>query len=129
MTKQVDTHWFHGVLADKRMSQRRLAALMGLDPAAVSLMLRGKRKMSANEVAEMARLLGVSVQEILVRAGAEGHGADLKRSEAVLAARVKVNEAESVSATGKAVVGGSGGAEFMKKWMDLGFMLMRANRG
>ena len=42
---------------------------MGLDPAAVSLMLRGKRKMSAAEAAEIARLLNVSVEEVLLHAG------------------------------------------------------------
>ena len=42
---------------------------MNLDPAAVSLMLRGKRKMSASEAGEIAKLLGVAVDEVLMRAG------------------------------------------------------------
>ena len=66
----VDTDWFQGRLAAKRMSQRGLARLMGLDPAAVSLMLRGKRKMTTTEAAEIARLLNVEVGEVMVRAGA-----------------------------------------------------------
>lgn len=65
----VDTHWFQAQLADKRLSQRKLAAMMGLDPAAVSLMLRGKRKMVAGEVAVVARLLGVPVDEVMRHAG------------------------------------------------------------
>jgi len=34
-----------------RLSQRKLAKLLDLDPAAVSLMLRGRRKMTAEEAA------------------------------------------------------------------------------
>ena len=68
--QQIDTRWFHNQLADKRLSQRQLAKRMDLDPAAVSLMLRGKRKMSAAEAAEIATLLGVSADEVLMRAGA-----------------------------------------------------------
>ena len=65
----VDTRWFQNRLADKRLSQRKLASHLHLDPAAVSLMIRGKRKISAAEAAEIARLLGVTVEEVLMRAG------------------------------------------------------------
>lgn len=74
---RVDTAWFHGRLHDRKISQRRLAQMLELDPAAVSLMLRGRRKMSAAEAAEIARMLGVSVDEVLARAGA---GAPAKRA-------------------------------------------------
>ena len=66
---KIDTRWFQDRLSDVRLSQRKLARQMSLDPAAVSLMIRGKRKMSAAEAAEIARFLGVSVTEVLVRAG------------------------------------------------------------
>ena len=69
--EKVDTRWFQDRLADKRLSQRQLAARMNLDPAAVSLMLRGRRKMSAAEAAEIARYLGVEVDEVLNHAGAQ----------------------------------------------------------
>lgn len=69
MALNCDTRWFQNRLADQRLSQRRLAAMLNLDPAAVSLMIRGKRRMSAAEAAEIARFLGVSVEEVLVRAG------------------------------------------------------------
>lgn len=65
----VDRRWFQDRLADKRLSQRKLARHLHIDPAAVSLMLRGKRKMTAAEAAEVARLLGVSVDEVVLRAG------------------------------------------------------------
>lgn len=69
MDPQIDTRWFQNQLADKRLSQRQLAKRMDLDPAAVSLMLRGKRKMTANEAVEIANMLGVSADEVLMRAG------------------------------------------------------------
>lgn len=111
---QVDSRWFQQRLMDQRMSQRAMAKLMGLDPGAVSLMLRGKRGMSAAEAAEIARLLDVAVDEVLLRAGIHGQGAK----------RGKV----SVENAPPAGVKDDWQAEFMRKWLDLGLMLMR-NRG
>lgn len=64
-----NSHWFASKLADKRLSQRQLAKLMGLDASAMSLMLRGKRKMDVKEAGEIARFLGVHVDEVLRHAG------------------------------------------------------------
>lgn len=64
-----NTRWFQNRIADVRLSQRRVAKHLGLDPAAVSLMIRGKRKMSAAEAAELARLLGVTVNDVMHHAG------------------------------------------------------------
>ena len=65
----IDTKWFKDRLADQRMSQRGLARSLGLDPAAVSLALRGKREMKIAEAAAIARLLGVPADEVMERAG------------------------------------------------------------
>jgi transcriptional regulator with XRE-family HTH domain len=65
----IDTRWFQNLIADRRLSQRRLAKQLGLDPAAVSLMFRGKRRMQMHEAADVARLLGVSMDEVLAHAG------------------------------------------------------------
>jgi transcriptional regulator with XRE-family HTH domain len=65
----VDTKWFRDRLADRQLSQRGLARLMGLDAAAVSLMFRGKREMKITEAAELARLLGVPADDVLEAAG------------------------------------------------------------
>ncbi len=65
----VDTRWFRDRIADKQMSQRGLARALGIDAAAVSLMLRGKREMKLAEAAEIARLLGVPAQDVLEHAG------------------------------------------------------------
>jgi transcriptional regulator with XRE-family HTH domain len=69
MPQQVDTRWFRDRLADCKLSQRGLARAMGLDPAAVSLTLRGKREMKIAEAAQIARLLGVPADDVMEHAG------------------------------------------------------------
>ena len=65
----VDTQWFRERLADQRMSQRGLARQLGIDPAAVSLTLRGKREMKIAEAVAIARLLGVPADDVMEHAG------------------------------------------------------------
>lgn len=65
----IDTRWFQNQLSDRGVSQRRLAKMLGLDPAAVSLMLHGRRKFTAREAVEIARVLGVGVDDVLAHAG------------------------------------------------------------
>ena len=120
MTMGVDTRWFQAQLADRRLSQRKLASLMGLDPGAVSLALHGKRKLSAAEVADIARLLGVGVDEVMMHLGAGGH-----RERAKRAPDVATKEKAPQKGAGKSQDWES---EFMAKWVELGMMLMR-NRG
>ena len=80
---KVDTHWFRDRLRDASLSQRQLAFRLGLDPAAVSLMLRGMRGMTAAEASGIAKLLSVSAEEVLQRAGVLHHApADTGLSEA-----------------------------------------------
>ena len=65
----IDTQWFTDRLQQRKLSQRGLAKLMGIDSAAVSLMFRGKRRMSLEEAAQIAVLLQSSTQEVLAAAG------------------------------------------------------------
>ena len=113
-SSQIDNRWFIGRLADKQISQRKLAKHLGLDPAAVSLMLRGKRKMSASEAADIARLLGVGTDEVLARAGAGVFG---KRAS---------GPSERVEATTPAPPVGAieSDAQFLMRWMELGNYLL-----
>lgn len=70
MTAQkVNTKWFRERLAERDMSMRRLAKLLEIDPSAVSLMLRGKRVMSADEANRISGLLTLPVTEVLAQAG------------------------------------------------------------
>lgn len=65
----MNTKWFRAQLADKKMSQRGLAKLMGLDAAAISLMLRGMRRMTPDEAHQIANILGLPITEVLRQAG------------------------------------------------------------
>ena len=63
----IDTAWFHRQLEARGESVRGLARLMGLDPSAVSRMLKGERKMSADEQDLISNFLGVSLGEVAAR--------------------------------------------------------------
>jgi len=65
----INSQWFIDRLNDRQLSQRSLAKLMGLDPSAVSLMMRGKRKITLEEAAQMAVLLNVTTNDVLAQAG------------------------------------------------------------
>lgn len=65
----MDTFWFKQQLLDKKLSQRALSKLLELDPAAVSLMLRGMRRMTPSEAHKIAVIIGYDVTEVLRRAG------------------------------------------------------------
>lgn len=65
----VNTEWFRTILAEREMSMRGLAKKMELDPASVSLMLRGMRRMTTAEANKIATILGVQVTEVLRQAG------------------------------------------------------------
>lgn len=67
----MNTEWFRQQMAARKLSQRGLAKLMELDPAAVSLMLRGQRRMTNAEAHQMSLILGVPITEVLRQAGIE----------------------------------------------------------
>jgi len=66
---QMDNTWFKDRLADKKLSQRKLATMLDLDAAAVSLMFRGMRRMTPHEAHQISQILGVPLLEIMRRAG------------------------------------------------------------
>lgn len=68
-SKPMNTLWFKGQLKDKHLSQRGLAKLLSLDNSAVSLMLRGKRRMTLQEAHRIAEILGVATTEVMREAG------------------------------------------------------------
>lgn len=65
----IDAEWFNQRLADRQLSQRGLAKLMGLDPAAVNRMFQGKRRMTLEEAAQIAVLLNSTTTDVLTAAG------------------------------------------------------------
>ncbi len=60
----IDSAWFHEQLARKGASLRDLARFMDLDPSAVSRMLSGERKMSAEEQDDIAAFLGANLDDV-----------------------------------------------------------------
>jgi hypothetical protein len=67
----MNTQWFRDRLADKKLSQRRLAKMLELDPAAVSLMFRGMRRITPHEAHQISVILGVPLNEVMRNAGIE----------------------------------------------------------
>ena len=63
----IDSEWFYRQLEKEGRSLRAMARALGLDPSAVSRMLKGERKMSADEQDGIAAYLGVSLNEVAAR--------------------------------------------------------------
>ena len=67
----VNSQWFRDRLQDKRLTQRKLAKMLELDPAAVSLMFKGQRKITPHDAHQISVILGVPLNEVLRNAGIE----------------------------------------------------------
>jgi transcriptional regulator with XRE-family HTH domain len=65
----MNTQWFRERLQDKKLSQRGLAKMLDIDPAAASLMLRGKRRMTPHEAHQISVILGTPLNEVMRFAG------------------------------------------------------------
>ncbi|WP_075292172.1 helix-turn-helix domain-containing protein [Pararhizobium arenae] len=63
----IDSAWFYQQLEKDGRSLRGMARALGLDPSAVSRMLRGERKMTAEEQDGIAAYLGVPMTEVAAR--------------------------------------------------------------
>lgn len=67
---KIDKGWFMDLMAEKAISQKRLAEHLDRHPSQITLLLNGERAMKIDEAAALSRLLGVDVEELLVHAGA-----------------------------------------------------------
>lgn len=65
----INADWFRDRLKAIKLSQRALAKRMGVDPAAISYMLQGKRNMSMEEAKLMADIFLMPVTEVMRQAG------------------------------------------------------------
>ncbi len=70
----IDSAWFYQQLEAKGSSVRDLARFLDLDPSSVSRMLRGERKMSAEEQDGIAAYLGVPLGQIASRRRGDADG-------------------------------------------------------
>lgn len=67
----MDTKWFRDRISDKGLSANKLANMIGMDRSAMSKMLNGHRRMMMDEAADIARALGVPLDEVVRHAGIE----------------------------------------------------------
>lgn len=68
-SKLLNKVWFTDQFAARQISQRQLAFKIDMDPAAMSLVLSGKRKLQIPEAEQIAAELGVPVVDVLANAG------------------------------------------------------------
>lgn len=68
MQKQ-DTDWFKDRIAAKGMTQAAFGDRLGMDPSSISLMLKGRRVMTLERAAEIAKILDVTLEEVCRHAG------------------------------------------------------------
>ncbi|MER9003291.1 helix-turn-helix domain-containing protein [Mesorhizobium sp. M0862] len=80
MNTKPDVDWFRRKLEEHRLSQSGLGRMLKIDKASMSLILGGKRKLKLSDAADMARILGVTVSEIMEHIGVRVDG--IKPSEA-----------------------------------------------
>lgn len=86
----IDSVWFHEKLAEKGASLRDMARFMNLDPSAVSRMLSGERKMSAEEQDDIAAFLGADLLEVAAHRRGEVLGFGEAKQEAYVPEPVKM---------------------------------------
>jgi transcriptional regulator with XRE-family HTH domain len=116
----IDTAWFHRQLDLRGSSVRGLARHLGLDASAVSRMLNGERKMSAEEQDRIAEFLGVSLEDIAShRRGTAGgfsektqsaYNAETDIAGPVAASKEWFSEADVIHKDGKRWMEGRNGA-------------------
>ncbi|MBB3975390.1 transcriptional regulator with XRE-family HTH domain [Rhizobium azooxidifex] len=70
----IDSTWFYQQLEKDGRSLRAMARAMGLDPSSLSRMLRGERRMTADEQDGIAAYLGVSLLEVAAHRRGERQG-------------------------------------------------------
>lgn len=66
---KINATWFKARLAEVEKSQRQLAEAIGRDPAAVTMMLKGGRRMQLDEAEKIAAFLKRPLADVLENAG------------------------------------------------------------
>jgi len=95
MTK-IDSDWFFARLKEIGSSSSELAKFLKLDPSSVSRMLKGERKMSAEEQDGVAEYLRIPLEVVAVhRRGAAGLGFAEKKQEAYAASHASASERDA----------------------------------
>jgi transcriptional regulator with XRE-family HTH domain len=74
----MNSQWFQDRIKAEGKSQRALARVLGIDPAQVTHLFRGRRRMQLDEASTIAQFLGVQVEEVLRHAGLPVSGGSRK---------------------------------------------------
>lgn len=98
----VDIKWFQDRIRDLGLSQRRVSAMIAHNPNTMSLILNGKRKVTHDEIPQIAQLLDTTPEEILFRLGAEAPAG--QRSRALKCVGTTDETGRVVDATGPRTV-------------------------
>lgn len=69
MKYPIDRKWFQSKLVEKSITQRKVAAALGVDPSSVTVLFAGNRRLQLAEADILADLLGEPVAEVLKHAG------------------------------------------------------------
>ncbi len=65
----MDREWFKSSLKALGKTQKDLASFVGVDPSAISLLLKGQRKVKSGELVKLANFFNVSIREVAWKAG------------------------------------------------------------
>lgn len=68
---EIDRRYFDGLMADKKLSLRGLAARMGMNHSQLSLAFSGSRKLQLEEAAQLSQIFGEPIHRIIEAAGVE----------------------------------------------------------
>lgn len=80
----IDSEWFHRELRSKKKTVSELARFLSVDKSAASRMLKGERKMSAEEQDKVAQFLGVGIADVVAhRTGSQQGFSEMQQSDFV----------------------------------------------
>lgn len=68
---EIDRRYFDGLMAEKKLSLRGLAARMGMNHSQLSLAFSGSRKLQLEEAAQLAQIFGEPIHRIIEAAGVD----------------------------------------------------------
>ncbi|MER8394038.1 helix-turn-helix domain-containing protein [Mesorhizobium sp. M1340] len=69
-----NVEWFRRKLEEHRLSQSGLGRMLDIDKSTMSLLLAGKRKLKLEKAADMARIFGVTVSDVIENMGVRVDG-------------------------------------------------------
>jgi transcriptional regulator with XRE-family HTH domain len=81
---RMNTRWFQEQLTKRDLTQRSLARALDRHPSAISNAFKGKRKITLDEATELARILGVPLNDVLLNAGIKTAGAIITNTKDVV---------------------------------------------